>query len=143
LNLVLASRLLVVVAIATGFVIVPACGGDEDAPNNGVNDVRAACQIRAGWAKLDTEACTTCLAAAPLPTCECEAFRDVAGLCKAQGDARRAEKTCDSATEDCVAKCDKRNCECIEGCYARSEACKRVTAARDGCVADACAKHCN
>ncbi|MBX3187981.1 MAG: hypothetical protein KF819_13240 [Labilithrix sp.] len=124
----------------TALVVATACKDASDA--NGVNDVRAACEIRVKWKRLGTSDCISCISSAPSVPCECPAFKDFAGKCEEQGNARIREASCNDAIEQCVNDC-KTDCACVEGCYAQSEACKRVTAARDGCVADVCASQCD
>jgi hypothetical protein len=113
-----------------------------DSENNGVDDVKRACEIRVTWKRLNTSDCVTCMSAAPSVPCDCPAYKDFAGKCETQGTARVNEPTCTVAIDDCVKKCNT-DCACVEGCFARDEACKRVTSARDGCVADVCAQYCN
>jgi hypothetical protein len=120
---------------------VVACSPSNDAPRNGVDDIVKACQLRAGWTNVKVEKCLSCLAAAPSPACDCEAFKEFAGLCKAQEDARRAETTCTSAMEDCSRAC-KDDCNCVQACYAQAPACKRIIDGRDGCVVDVCTPYC-
>lgn len=122
--------------------LVAACGDDDDdATNNGVNDVTAACQIRAAWTQANSEKCVQCQTTAPLQRCDCEALAEFSGACFAQGEARRAEPTCTRALDDCVRAC-KGECGCVDGCYAEAAACKTRAAALDGCVADTCRRHC-
>lgn len=130
-----------IVGACAAAVLVVACGGDDE--NNGVNDVRAACELRAQWKNPTASHCVTCMAAAPLEGCDCEDFRDYGGLCSSQGNARSAEASCTMELDDCVRACEKTDCTCIEGCYAGADRCKSLSAARDGCVAEICAKYCN
>jgi hypothetical protein len=121
---------------------VVACGNKDDGPtNNGVDDVKAACQVRATWPNPSAEKCTSCVAVAALADCGCEATKGFGGVCVRQGDARYADKTCTTAIDDCVIAC-KGDCPCIDACYANAPSCKTVTAARDGCVAETCTKYC-
>lgn len=133
------SRLSVIAFVVA--VVGLACGGDDAAENNGVNDVKKACEIRVAFANLESERCRNCIAAAPAPSCDCESFKEWAALCKAQGDARNAEASCSIQIDQCVVDC-KKDCACVDRCYDASAACRRVTAARDGCVADVCASAC-
>lgn len=139
----LSSRSVAVSALSALFVALAVTACTTDEPNNGVNDVKAACEIRATWKRVETEDCRNCMTAAPLVSCECESFKAFAGLCQEQGDARIREPSCNDAVEQCVTTCRKSDCACVEGCYARAEACKKASAARDGCVADVCAQYCN
>ena len=135
------SSFLVILGILLG--AVAACAPDHEPPvNNGVDDVRHACEIRASWLHAEAVKCVNCVAAAPSPACDCEAFKEFGGLCKNQEDARRAEPSCNDANDLCSRTCAKTDCACVEGCYAQAEACKRVIAARDGCVADVCTQYC-
>jgi hypothetical protein len=115
---------------------------DPPPPDNGVNDVHQACEIRNTWTKRGDLRCSSCITAAPEPTCNCEQFKDFAALCLTQGDARRADPQCTIDLDNCVNLCDKTNCDCIDGCYAAAPSCKTHDAARDGCVADVCAQYC-
>ena len=135
----LASRSLAAAFLVSLFVVT-ACSDDE--PNNGVNDVRKACDIRVSWAGRKNTSCTDCLAAAPTVGCECPAFKDFAGLCQEQGTAVRTSPACTTEAKDCAAACNVDDCNCIEACYATGAECKQLAAARDGCVTDVCAKYC-
>ncbi|MBS2014481.1 MAG: hypothetical protein JST00_16465 [Deltaproteobacteria bacterium] len=123
-------------------VAAAACGGDDAANGNGVNDVKKACEIRVGWKNLDSSRCLECIGAAPAPPCECEAIKEFAGRCESQGAARAREPACTLKIEQCVNDC-KKDCACIDVCYQESAACRAVSAARDGCVAEQCAAACN
>lgn len=120
-----------------------ACASDS-APdrNNGVNDVRKACEVRAAWTRAASEKCLNCLIAAPAPKCDCEAFKEFGALCEIQEAERHAEPTCTSALDDCTRACAKPDCNCLEGCYAQAASCKSLAGARDGCVAAVCAQYC-
>lgn len=127
---------------AAAFVVLAvACGGD-DGNSNGVNDVKKACEIRVAWKNLDTSRCSECIGAASAPPCECEAIKEFAGRCEKQGSARAKEVGCSLKIEQCVLDC-KKDCNCVDACYNENAACRAVTAARDGCVADQCAGACN
>src|SRR4051794_27652415 len=61
--------------------LVAACSGcnkKDDAPaqQNGVNDVKKSCEIRATWANRTERKCTDCIASAPSPPCNCEQFKE-------------------------------------------------------------------
>lgn len=121
------------------------CADDEPAPTTlrtGVNDVRAACELRAAWTKPLSPDCTVCTTAVLLPPCSCELVRDFGAACYDQAVARRAEPSCTDAVDKCVDACPRDGCGCIEGCYAQAAACRAATAARDGCVAEVCARYC-
>ena len=135
-------RLALVSSALTLLVVSTACSSDDAAPRNGVDDIVKACQIRVAWKNPTAEKCVNCVAAAPSPQCDCEAFKEFAALCKDQDDARRSEPSCTGAMEDCARAC-KDDCACVAGCYAQAAACKRVIDARDGCVVDVCTQYCN
>jgi hypothetical protein len=118
------------------------CSPKKDPPDNGVNDVKAACVIRTSWSNPTGDKCSLCKSAAPIANCGCEAEKDFGGACQSQGDARRAEPTCTPDLLDCRAHCND-DCNCIDNCYANAPKCKPLVAAEDGCVADVCAKFCN
>jgi len=124
------------------FVLGLGCGQTPPPAHNGVNDVHKACEIRAGWKNRSAEKCGWCQQAAQRPPCGCEAFKGFDGVCADQGASFRAEKSCTDDVINCVDHCSP-DCDCIEACYANAPACKTVAAARDGCVADACATYCN
>lgn len=128
-------------AVVSGLAMVLAlgCGDDRPKSGNGVNDVRAACEIRANWNRTDND-CSLCESAVTVPACDCEALAAFAGACLDQQNAR--QDVCAADLDKCVFGCDRTDCNCIEGCYAEGDACKRASAARDGCVAEACAPHC-
>lgn len=128
----------VVAVVSLVGVVAAACDGE----NNGVDDVKGACEIRVTWKRLNTESCVTCISAAPSVSCECPEFKDFAGKCEPQGAARRNEPSCTVAIDECVNNC-KTDCACVDACYARDPGCRRVTSARDGCVAEVCAPYCD
>jgi hypothetical protein len=122
--------------------ICAACSSEDDPPlDNGVNDVRQACDIRMAWKNPSADKCSLCQAAAPVKPCGCEAFAGFDGVCQQQGEARRGEASCVQAIDECVVNCAK-DCGCVEACYANAPACKQATAARDGCIAKKCTAYC-
>jgi hypothetical protein len=131
-----------VVVGAFALVVFTACSSDDEPARNGVDNVLQACQLRVAWKNPTAEKCVNCVAAAPSPQCDCEAFKEFAGLCKTQDDARRAEPSCTGAMEDCARAC-KDDCACVDACYAQAAACKRIIDGRDGCVVDVCTPYCN
>jgi hypothetical protein len=134
------SFLASVLLVATTLV---ACSSDDaPAARNGVNDVRKACEIRTTWTKPTSSECIACQAAAQTAACDCVEFKEWGGLCQSQEDARRAEPTCTDDLRVCTTVCAKTDCGCVEACYAKAEQCKKIIAARDGCVADVCTKPC-
>ena len=137
-------RFVFFVLVAAGFVGgCSSCNKKEDStPQNGVNDVKKSCEIRAAWPNRTERKCIDCIAAAPSPPCNCEQFRDFGGLCAPQGEARRVEPTCTQAVDDCTHLCKDKDCACVDKCYAQAEACKRATAAREGCVTEVCTRYC-
>jgi hypothetical protein len=136
------KSLLVPLLFVAGLVVVTACGDDAPAPNNGVNDVRKACEIRTGWSKLSAQECIDCLSIAPTPKCDCPAFQqEFAAKCADQGAALGNERNCDLVGE-CVGKCAKTDCGCIDACYDDRAACRPKAAALDGCTTDVCDKYC-
>lgn len=126
-----------------GLIALAACATDAEAVrNNGVNDVRKACEVRATWTMAGREKCINCLAAAPAPACECESFKEFGALCELQEAERHADPGCTSALDDCTRTCARTDCGCLEGCYGQASRCKQLSGARDGCVAQACAPYC-
>ena len=126
-----------------GTIALVACAKDSEPDrNDGVNDVRKACEVRKAWTKAGSEKCINCMAAAPAPACDCESFKEFGALCELQEAERKAEVSCTSALDDCTRICVKSDCACIEGCYAQASRCKQLAGARDGCVANACAAYC-
>lgn len=136
----LSLRTILSLGAAALVVLAAACG--DDGNGNGVDDIRKACEIRVGFKNLDTSRCLTCMGAASAPPCECEALKEFAGKCEKQGTARGKEPGCTLKIEQCAADC-KKDCNCLDACYNESAACRAVTAARDGCVAEQCASACN
>lgn len=136
------SVLLVALLTSLGVSLLACDDDDDDGPNNGVDDVKAACEIRATWTAPTSNRCLSCMAVAPQAPCGCEAFEGFDGVCHAQGQAVRAEPSCTESITTCVRDCAS-DCACVDGCYAAAEACKKVNAALDGCVADACSAYCN
>lgn len=125
-----------------GAVTVTACGGSDDTPKvgNGVNDVHAACVIRASWVATDQNQCDICAAAVVSPRCGCSELTAFSGACDSQAQAQQA--ACPQAVNDCVNGCKAGDCNCVDGCYANNPSCKAASAARDGCQADACTQYC-
>lgn len=123
-------------------VVASACGDDAPAPNNGVNDVKAACEIRAQWTKRTDSECVNCLSIARTPKCECPDFQqDYAAKCADQGAAFGNERNCDLVA-DCTSKCALTDCACVDACYADRAACRPKAAAVDGCTTDVCDAYC-
>jgi hypothetical protein len=122
---------------------VAACGGDDKpAPNNGVNDVKAACEIRTQWQKRADQACVDCLSISTGPACGCPAFpQEYTGKCSDQSAAVGNEHDCDFVG-GCTSKCDPKDCGCIDACYNDRPACRPKAAALDGCTTDVCDKYC-
>lgn len=122
-----------------------ACSSDDKGyatGDNGVNDVRAACQMRSAW-KSSLPDCASCETMTQLQRCECSAFEAFGAACYDQAEARRKEPTCTEDVDTCLKACVKTDCACIDGCYANKDACRRASAARDGCVAEVCDKYCH
>lgn len=123
-------------------VVVAACGEDGPAPNNGVNDVKLACEIRTQWTKRTDQACIDCLSVSKAPKCDCPAFQqDYAAKCNEQSAAVGGEQTCDFVG-DCTSKCPAGDCACVDACYNERAACKPKAAALDGCTTETCDKYC-
>lgn len=132
------------VALTFGVLTTGACSSNDDAPalDNGVDDVEKACEQRASYTDPKGPKCLQCLATAALEKCQCEALAEFGGACERQGVARRAEPTCTTTVGDCTRACDPKDCACVDRCYAGADACKRASAAQDGCVAKVCEKFC-
>ncbi len=121
-----------------------ACSSDDAsaaAPDNGVNDVRQACEIRLSWQGATSSRCTYCLAAAANPPCACSEAKGYAAKCETQQRARSKEASC-AGVEECRFACSPSDCNCLDACYAQKDACRAATAALDGCVAKVCAEQC-
>ena len=122
--------------------VLAACGPDDPPPNNGVNDVKKACEIRTAWQKRGTTACTDCLSISTAPKCDCPLFQqEFAAKCSEQARARTDEPTCEG-TPTCVGDCDRTDCACIDACFVGKERCREVTSAVDGCTTDVCDAYC-
>ena len=124
-----------------------ACSGGgsaspDAAPNggNGVDDVKQACAIRVGWANATTSDCALCQVKAPSAPCSCDSDPD-RGMCQTQAQAVASQPDCTQALYDCIAACGK-DCACVDGCYTGHDACRTVSAARDGCVVAVCDAKC-
>jgi hypothetical protein len=126
-----------VIASAVGLIIA-ACD-DDPKGSNGVNDVRAACEIRLKWVRANND-CSLCESAATTPRCDCTTLASYSAACTDQQDARRFH--CSEAIEKCVATCVREDCDCIVGCYKNDPFCRDTSAARDGCVAEVCDPFC-
>jgi hypothetical protein len=127
------------VAVPIVAAILVACAEDKPTSGNGVDDVHKACEIRAGFNRNGND-CGVCEAAVVAPRCDCSSLKDFSAACAAQADARKP--VCSDAIDTCVSNCKATDCDCIEGCYANDPQCKSASAARDGCIAEACASHC-
>lgn len=123
------------------FVTLGAIAGCDNEPKagNGVNDVRAACELRAGWNRTNND-CSICESAVISPRCECESLAAFSAACFDQETARQDH--CAREVDVCVFSCDRTDCACIEACYVQGDACKTASDARDGCIAEACADYC-
>src|SRR3954467_6806499 len=101
-----------------------ACSGiaSEAPPNNGVDDVLKACELRVPWQNTSSSSCVLCIASATTPRCACT-DRDDAGKCSDQQAAKSAEPTCEGTTA-CVEACDRQDCACVDRCYANVSACR-------------------
>lgn len=124
---------------------VVACSSDDSSPpvapsDNGVDDVRQACEIRLAWRGATTSQCTSCLAAAANPPCACTDTKAYGGRCESQQNAR-ARAPCDGV-EACRFACPISDCGCLDACYAQKDACRAATSALEGCVAKVCAEEC-
>jgi hypothetical protein len=124
------------------FLAVIGCSSSSSspaAPENGVNDVLKACQIRVGWQNATSTACNTCIGLAKAPRCPCS-DREEAGKCSDQTTAKTNEPTCGDV-DSCVSACHT-DCACVETCYAGKATCKTLASAADGCVAEVCDPSC-
>jgi hypothetical protein len=139
-------RVVVVAAVA---VVTMACsslsaGGDggPQAVNagNGVDDVKAACTIRASWTHSAESGCRDCILYSPVAPCSCSSDPNL-GKCETQSQAQQHEADCTTALAVCVTDCIT-NCSCIDACYAGHDACRTVAAALDGCLVAACDSVC-
>lgn len=133
------------VSILAAIVIVtPACSslsaGDAGTQvvnaGNGVDDVKAACTIRASWTRAGSGVCWDCILYAPVAPCTCSNDPNL-GKCETQSQAHEHEADCTSALATCVTDC-LSGCTCIDACYAGHDACRTVAAALDGCLVAAC-----
>lgn len=120
-----------------------ACSSDPDPaspPITGVNDVKKACEIRAAWTKGTTTACSDCTALAISPPCDCRKGDGYSGLCYDQDRAKVNEPQCDGV-DACIFKC-AADCACADACLAGKDACRKLAAADQGCIAQVCDTHC-
>jgi hypothetical protein len=137
------QQIVFIVMGVMGIVVVAACGGnDSPPPNNGVDDVKQACEIRTQWTKLDDQTCIDCLSVSKAPQCGCPAFQqEYVAKCNAQSNDVGAEHTCDFVG-DCTGKCARNDCACVDACYNDRPNCRPKAAALDGCTTDVCDKYC-
>lgn len=130
--------------LLSALVAVGCSSSEDEVPHtngNGVNDVKTACTIRNGWANASASKCLNCFALSKLPLCDCQDDNPEAARCSAQAEAKRTEADCTKEVSDCVSACGS-DCACVDACYSAHTACKSVSAALDGCVADVCAPSC-
>jgi hypothetical protein len=138
------KRLITLLLTSAMLIAVGACGDDDEDDTkhgNGVNDVRQACVVRSAWTKTDQK-CLLCEAAVLSPECGCEALKDFSAYCIDQAQARKAACPTSDTIDVCVNKCAKPDCDCIDHCYDGQDACKKASAARDGCAAAVCDQFC-
>ena len=128
-------------ALVAALLGVVACSPSKT-ENDGVNDVKAACQIRVSWKNGEVDKCKNCLASAAQAACDCELFKEFGGKCHDQNVARQSEPDCSDPVLKCVSDCAKNDCACLDGCYAAAAKCRAAASAVDGCVADVCAPYC-
>lgn len=129
--------------LTVAFALAVGCGSDDDDEpkvGNGVNNLRAACDIRQGWNR-SAENCTLCEAGVINTHCKCEALAKFSGACLEQENRRKA--ACDESIRNCVFGCVLDDCACLDGCYANAPpACRQASDARDGCSVEACTQFC-
>ena len=130
------------VALVISIAGTVACSPSKTSTNDGVNDVKAACEIRATWKNGAADKCKNCLASAAQPACDCELFKEFGGKCHEQNVARQSEVDCTDPVLSCTYKCASTDCACLDGCYATAAKCRAAASAVDGCVADVCAPYC-
>lgn len=121
------------------FVVLAACGDDEPT-NNGVNDVKKACELKTTWKRARDLKCINCVSAAPNAKCDCEEIKEFSGACSEQGDLFKS--ACPQNVIDCALHCPVNDCACVENCYNANGDCKKRAAMRDGCVVDRCDEYC-
>lgn len=112
---------------------------DEPKSGNGVNDVKLACEIRLTWNRSNQD-CGLCEVGVVSPRCECSELAAFSAACMDQQEARKA--VCTEEIDRCVFACNRDDCACIEACYVEGDACKIASAARDGCISEACESFC-
>jgi hypothetical protein len=135
-----ASHLAKVAALALIPVLVACSSGEGESAGNGVDDVRAACQIRASWTRTTGDDCLTCLAQTQSPPCGCETEREFIGACLEQHQSRIEAEECTGLTA-CANACGS-DCACVDACYAEDARCRALASAADGCQAEVCRPHC-
>jgi hypothetical protein len=129
------------IAVFVAIVMGVGCGGNDDPKGtNGVNNVLAACQIKATWIRTDQNKCDLCEQAVVSPRCGCSELTAFSGACDDQAEA--AKPACPESILDCVNQCARTDCNCVEACYANNAGCKAAAAARDGCQAEVCTQYC-
>lgn len=106
-------------------------------------DLHTACVYRAAWTHSSANECSSCIAHATVPACECTRDEPYNGVCNDAEVARTNDPDCVQTVNDCVAKCNPQDCDCSQACYAGHEACAAATAHAQSCLLDACEASCN
>ncbi len=141
----MAPHLRTLVPLATGLALtlplgLVACSDDAPYGDDGVADVRKACDLRATWSRKSQATCLECVANAPTIDCGCPVQSEFAGRCAEQSALRNAEPQCDDALVRCLGAC--ADCQCQDACYTQKDACRKKASAVDGCVTATCERVC-
>jgi hypothetical protein len=118
------------------------CSPSDPTLRRGVDDVKAACEIRAAWTTPTADACVACQSTAILERCACESLREFSGACFEEAERARREPSCAAEISPCVRACEPGDCACEDACYEGRDACRTAASVREGCVADVCAPFC-
>lgn len=105
-------------------------------------DVRKACEYQNAWPQRIHKTCTQCVSLSAAPACGCPADqREYSGKCYQDFLAKKNDESCKSVYE-CTNKCLRNQCDCIAKCYEGHDACMKLAANLEGCIAEVCDPHC-
>ncbi|HEX7667876.1 MAG TPA: hypothetical protein VF407_25290 [Polyangiaceae bacterium] len=126
-------------------VFVAACGNGSSLERGAPQelDLHTACVDRAAWSKSNANECSTCIAHATVPACDCTSDQPYNGVCNDVEVARTNDADCVQSVDDCVARCRPDDCDCNDACYTGHAECQAATAHAQSCILDACEAFCN
>lgn len=133
-------------AVFVGFpAVLAACGNGSSlarAPGPEL-DLHTSCVAKSEWTRAATNDCSTCVAHATVPACDCTSNEPYNGVCNDAEVALANDADCTQSLDTCVASCAAGDCTCFEGCYTSHDSCSATTAHALSCLIDACSYLCS